>query len=70
MPENDSEDIFGFNSNIERLYQKNSTFAIFRQVNQLSTRSVPFNNPLDIKTKDENDNKVKEIALGLLKTLP
>ena len=70
LPESDQEKIFGFNHNIERMNAKNMIFDILKKVYQMNTKSVPFNNPLDISTKDENDTKVKEICTSLLKGIP
>mmetsp|Transcript_7296 Transcript_7296/g.6469 ORF Transcript_7296/g.6469 Transcript_7296/m.6469 type:complete len:217 (-) Transcript_7296:433-1083(-) len=69
MPSTDSYQVFGLNNNIERLYEKNIVFDILKQVSLLNTKRVPLNNPLDIKIKDENDGKVKDIALSLIRSL-
>ena len=36
----------------------------------MNTRIVPINSPLDIKIKDENDQKVRDNAESLLKSMP
>lgn len=70
LPDNDEEEIFGFNDKISSLHQRGVIYEIFQKVNELNSKRVPINNPLNIETKNENDLKVKDIAINLLKNLP